>query len=423
MSSSANSPAPTGEPSSIADGGTAAALPSVELLDGLPAVVSTPEALREAIDALVAGDGPVAVDAERASGFKYGQRAYLVQFYRRGGGTWLIDPIGFDDLSPLADALSETTWILHAASQDLPCMREVGLVPARIFDTELAARLLGRDRVGLGPLVESELGLHLAKGHGAADWSRRPLPDDWLRYAALDVEVLVDLHDILAADLVESGKSDWAEEEFLSVLHQPPAPPRRDPWRRTSGMHRVRGRRALGIVRALWESRDDLAQRMDVSPGRILPDTAIVAAATASPRDRDSLAVLPEFRKGHAARHLDRWWRALESARSLPEDALPAPALAAEGPPPARVWRDRDPVAADRLAHARAALADIAEAHSMPVENLVPPDAVRRWAWDPPEPIDADSVGRALTDAGARPWQVQLCARALVDAVEESGAE
>ena len=193
MSSSANSPAPTGEPSSIADGEAAAALPSVELLDGLPVVVSTPEAPREAIDALVAGDGPVAVDAERASGFKYGQRAYLVQFYRRGGGTWLIDPIGFDDLSPLAEALSETTWILHAASQDLPCMREVGLVPARIFDTELAARLLGRDRVGLGPLVESELGLHLAKGHGAADWSRRPLPDDWLRYAALDVEVLVDL--------------------------------------------------------------------------------------------------------------------------------------------------------------------------------------------------------------------------------------
>lgn len=423
MSSSVSSPDPTGGPGSLSDDEPAVQLPSVELLDGLPAVVSTPEHLREAIDALTAGHGPVAVDAERASGFKYGQRAYLVQFYRRGGGTWLIDPIGFDDLSPLAEALSEATWILHAASQDLPCMRDVGLVPARIFDTELAARLLGRDRVGLGPLVESELGLHLAKGHGAADWSRRPLPDDWLRYAALDVEVLVDLYDILAADLVQTGKSVWAEEEFLSVLHQPPAPPRRDPWRRTSGMHRVRGRRALGIVRALWESRDDLAQRMDVSPGRVLSDTAIVAAATSSPRDRDGLAGLPEFRKGHAARHLDRWWRAVESARSLAEDDLPAPALAAEGPPPARVWRDRDPVAADRLARARAALADIADAHSMPVENLVPPEAIRRWAWDPPEPIDPDSVGHALTGAGARPWQVQLCARALVDAAQETGAQ
>jgi ribonuclease D len=173
----------------------------VELLQGLPEVVTTSEGLRQAIDALSQGDGPVAVDAERASGFKYGQRAYLVQFYRRGGGTWLVDPTAFDDLVSLSDALNDAPWILHAASQDLPCMREVGLVPQRIFDTELAARLLGRERVGLGPLVESELGLHLAKGHGAADWSRRPLPDDWLRYAALDVEVLVDLHDVLVADL------------------------------------------------------------------------------------------------------------------------------------------------------------------------------------------------------------------------------
>ena len=391
----------------------------VELLQGLPEVVTTAERLRQAIDALSQGHGPVAVDAERASGFKYGQRAYLVQFYRRGGGTWLIDPTAFDDLVSLSEALNDAPWILHAASQDLPCMREVGLVPQRIFDTELAARLLGRERVGLGPLVESELGLHLAKGHGAADWSRRPLPDDWLRYAALDVEVLVDLHDVLVADLAASGKAPWAEEEFLAVLHQPPAPARRDPWRRTSGMHRVRGRRPLAVVRALWESRDDLAQRMDVSPGRVLPDSAIVAAASASPQDRDALAALPEFRKGHAARHLDRWWRAVESARSLPEDELPAPALPSEGPPPARVWRDRDPVAADRLARARAALADIAEAHAMPVENLVSPDAVRRWAWDPPLPVDPESVGAALARTGARPWQVALCAKALSDSAQE----
>jgi len=390
------------------------ALAHVELLDGLPQVVTTGDELRAAIDALAQGEGPLAVDAERASGFKYGQRAYLVQFYRRGGGTWLIDPTSFEDLSSLGDALADTTWILHAASQDLPCMRDVGLVPQRIFDTELAARLLGRARVGLGPLVESELGMHLAKGHGAADWSTRPLPDDWLRYAALDVEVLVDLYDILAADLIASGKDTWAHEEFEHVLHLPPSAPRRDPWRRTSGMHRVRGRRPLAIVRALWLSRDDLAQRMDVSPGRVLPDTAIVAAAAAQPADRDALAALPEFRKGHAARHLDRWWRAVESARSLSEDELPAAALAAEGPPPARVWRERDPVAADRLARARAALSDIAEGLGMPVENLVPPDAVRRWAWEPPLPVDQDTVAQALGSAGARPWQITLCVDALV---------
>lgn len=388
-------------------------LPSVELIAGIPPLVSTADDLDRAIAALAGGSGPIAVDAERASGFKYGQRAYLVQFFRRDGGTWLIDPTGFDDLSRLADAIGDEIWILHAASQDLPCMREIGLVPARIFDTELAARLLGRERVGLAPLVESELGMHLAKGHGAADWSRRPLPDDWLRYAALDVEVLVDLHDLLASDLVRSGKDRWAQQEFDSVLHQPPAEPRRDPWRRTSGMHRVRGRRALGIVRALWESRDDLAQRMDVSPGRVLADAAIVAAATAQPRDRDALSALPEYRRGHASRHLDRWWRAVSGALALPEDDLPAPTLASDGPPPARVWRDRDPIAADRLARARAALADIAAERAMPVENLVPPDAVRRWAWAPEEPVTPETVGEALAEAGARPWQIDLCADAL----------
>lgn len=404
-----------------AEPAAAPALPDVQLLEGIPEVVTSPPALAAAMDCLAQGHGPVAVDAERASGFKYGQRAYLVQFYRRDGGTWLIDPTSFDDLSLLSDRLGEATWILHAASQDLPCMREIGLVPQRIFDTELAARLLGRERVGLGPLVESELGMHLAKGHGAADWSKRPLPDDWLRYAALDVEVLVDLHDILAADLIASGKAAWAEEEFAHVLHQPPAAPRRDPWRRTSGMHRVRGRRALAVVRALWESRDDLAQRMDVSPGRVLPDAAIVAAAAAQPRDRNALAALPEYRKGHAARHLDRWWRAVDAARALPEDQLPVPALAAEGPPPPRLWRDRDPVAADRLARARGALADIAEAHHMPVENLMPPDAVRRWAWEPPMPVTVESVTEALTRAGARPWQVALCVEALLDSATEPG--
>lgn len=393
--------------------------PPVELLDGIPDVVATEEQLANAVQSLARGVGPVAVDAERASGFKYGQRAYLIQFYRRGSGTWLIDPTAFPHLADLNDALSQTTWILHAASQDLPCLREVHLVPPSIFDTELAGRLLGRERVGLGPLVESELGLHLAKGHGAADWSRRPLPDDWLRYAALDVEVLVDLQEILARDLEASGKADYAHQEFEAVLHAPEPPPRRDPWRRTSGMHRVRGRRQLATVRALWETRDALARRLDISPGRILPDAAIVAAAMAQPGSHDDLAGLPEFRKGNPAKYRDRWWQAIESARKLPEADLPAPTLPAEGPPPARLWRDKDPVAAARLARARSALTQIADEHAIPVENLLSPESVRRVCWSPPDPISADRVAEALARAGARAWQVGLTSDALAQALAE----
>ena len=408
-----------GEPAAQQEPAPAPALPRVELLSGVPEVITDLDGLQRAIDALTGGSGPVAVDAERASGFRYGQRAYLVQFFRRGGGTWLIDPTSFADLADLGAALGDATWILHAASQDLPCLRDVGLVPERIFDTELGARLLGRERVGLGPLVESELGQHLVKGHGAADWSKRPLPPDWLAYAALDVEVLVDLHDILARDLEATGKASYAAEEFDAVLHAPDPAPRRDPWRRTSGMHRVRGRRSLATVRALWESRDELARRLDISPGRVLPDAAIVAAATAQPADARALAALPEFAKGNGAKHRERWWRAIASARALPEADLPAAALPSDGPPPARVWKDKDPIAAERLSRVRAALTVIAEDRSIPLENLLAPDAVRRCAWTPPQPLTEESVANALAGYGARPWQISLTARELAAALTE----
>ncbi|MBA3906568.1 MAG: ribonuclease D, partial [Pseudonocardiales bacterium] len=223
--------------------------PLLRPADGLPAVVTDSAALARTAAAFAAGHGPIAVDAERASGFRYSQRAYLVQLRREGAGTALIDPIPLrGDLSALSSALTGPEWVLHAASQDLACLAEVGLVPATLFDTELAGRLLGLPRVGLGPMVEQLLGLSLEKGHGAADWSRRPLPDDWLIYAALDVEVLVTLRDVLAGMLAEQGKLEWARQEFEAVRTAPPPGPRAEPWRRTSGVHRVRKPRALAAV-------------------------------------------------------------------------------------------------------------------------------------------------------------------------------
>ena len=260
--------------------------------------------LADVAQKLAAGTGPVAVDAERASGFRYSQRAYLVQLRRAGAGTALIDPIPLgSDLHELDPVLTGPEWVLHAASQDLPCLAEVGLAPASLFDTELAGRLAGYPRVGLGPLVEQLLGLSLEKGHGAADWSRRPLPDDWLVYAALDVEVLVELRDVLAALLAEQGKLEWARQEFEAVRTAGPPAPRAEPWRRTSGIHRIRKPRALAAVRALWEARDRLAAERDIAPGRVLPDAAIVDAAVVAPTSPAALAALPVFR-GRSQRRL-----------------------------------------------------------------------------------------------------------------------
>ena len=360
----------------------------------------------------------MAVDAERASGFRYSQRAYLIQLRRAGAGTALVDPIPLGgDLAALAPVVSGPEWVLHAASQDLPCLAEVGLAPATLFDTELAGRLAGLPRVGLGPLVEQLLGLSLEKGHGAADWSRRPLPDDWLTYAALDVEVLVELRNVLAALLSEQGKLDFAREEFEAVRTAPPPAPRAEPWRRTSGIHKIRRPRALAAVRALWEARDRLAAERDIAPGRVLPDAAIVEAAATAPASAAALAALPVFR-GRAQRRLTSYWyAALADAAALPAEALPRATAPGDGPPPVARWADRDPAAAARLAKARTGVAALSEHWRIPAENLLQPDALRRVCWAPPP--DGD-VAAALRASGAREWQITLVAPILDEALHAS---
>jgi ribonuclease D len=365
--------------------------------------------------AFAAGTGPVAVDAERASGFRYSQRAYLVQLRRAGAGTALVDPIPLgSDLSALAPALTGPEWVLHAANQDLACLAEVGLAPSKLFDTELAGRLAGLPRVGLGPLVEQMLGLSLEKGHGAADWSRRPLPEDWLVYAALDVEVLIELRDVLAALLAEQGKLEWALQEFEAVRTAPPPTPRAEPWRRTSGIHKLRKPRALAAARSLWEARDRLAAERDIAPGRVLPDAAIVEAAATGPESAQALAALPIFR-GRAQRRLTSYWfAALDAAAKLDAAELPRTAPPSDGPPPVARWSDRDPDAAARLTAARAAVHAVHEQWSVPVENLLQPDLLRRLCWSPPP--DGD-VAAALRAGGARHWQVDLLAELLEQAL------
>jgi ribonuclease D len=389
--------------------------PLLGLRDGLPPLTDTPPALADACRALAAATGPVAIDAERASGYRYSSRAYLIQLRRDGAGTFLVDPIGFDSLAPLQDALAHTEWILHAATQDLACLTEVGLSPAALFDTELAGRLLGYPRVGLATLVETLLGYSMKKEHSAADWSTRPLPAAWLDYAALDVEVLIELRDVLADELVAAGKDEWARQEFDALRSFTPAT-RSEPWRRTSGLHRVRGRRLLGAVRELWEARDELARERDVSPGRIIGDSAIVAAATAMPTTRATLLATKGFHGRGAQRYADRWVDAIQRAADLAEDDLPARAPRTDGPPTPRAWAERDPVAAERLAKAREAIALVSEEYDVPAENLLAPDTVRRLMWTPPE-AEPTAVAAALLAHGARPWQIELTTPLIVDAI------
>ncbi len=393
-----------------------------EPADGVPPVICTPAQLQAAILSLQAGSGPVAVDAERAHGFRYSQRAYLIQLRRRGSGTHLIDPIAFGppaeppgsagpaDLSALDGAIADAEWVIHAASQDLHCLYEVGLLPRRLFDTELAARLLGYPRVALGTMLEELLDVRLLKEHSASDWSTRPLPPEWLTYAALDVELLLELRDILATQLHEAGKWEWAQQDFAALVANAgtPTEPRQDPWRRTSGIHKVRSRRGLGYVAELWFARDAVASRLDRAPGKILPDVAISELAAQQTPNRLALRQIAGFSRRQARRYEPNWLEALDTVAQMSEAELPAMHIPNDGPPQARLWVARDPVAAARLAAVRGALTAIAAQHNLPVENLLTPDYVRRLAWRPPTPLTPEVVDAALADYGARPWQREL---------------
>ena len=371
---------------------------------------------------MASGHGPFAVDAERASGFRYSNRAYLIQIRRAGAGTVLIDPVShggdpLDVLRPLAEVLGTDEWILHAADQDLPCLAEVGMRPPALYDTELAGRLAGFDRVNLAAMVQRLLGLGLAKGHGAADWSKRPLPAAWLNYAALDVEVLLELRDAIAGVLAEQGKTDWAAQEFEHLRTFEAQPTRRDRWRRTSGIHKVRNRRALAAVRELWTVRDHIARRRDIAPGRILPDSAIIDAAHADPKTVEELTKLPVFGGPKQRRSAQVWLDALAAGRDDPDP--PHSSEPQNGPPPAVRWSKRKPEAAARLEAARAGLAALSEQVGVPTENLISPELVRRlcWDWTADDRLPPRRSRPSLRDGGARPWQRELAVPVLAAAL------
>ncbi len=388
---------------------------------GVPDLLSTPAEFADAAEALAAGTGPIALDTERASGYRYSQRAYLIQIKRTGSGSFLLDPIAHpESLTPVIEALHGPEWILHAADQDLPCLTELGFSPAGLFDTELAGRLLNLPKVNLAAMVAEFLGLGLAKGHGAADWSHRPLPDDWLNYAALDVEVLVELREAMSAALQDAGRLEWAHQEFAYELSKPPPPPRTDRWRRTSNLHTLRTSRQLAVVRELWTAREQLAQRRDVAPGRVLPDSAIITAATAAPTTEAELTRLPVFGGPRQRKQSRLWLSAITRALELTDKELPPRKQPSTGPPPMNRWEQRNPAAARRAQEVRPAVKSVAETAQLPAENLLAPDVVRELCWEGIDAVSPDGIDRWLAQHAARPWQRELTSVPIAEALSRA---
>ena len=383
--------------------------------------VTNQSELAGVVAALSSSKGSIAIDAERASGFKYSQRAYLVQLRAAESEIFLIDPVASPEMisskefAALAALMKDREWILHAATQDLPCLNEIGLYPGAIFDTELAGRLAGQPRVGLGALTESLLQFRLAKEHSAADWSTRPLPEAWLNYAALDVDVLHELKAEVEKLLSQQGKLEWAKQEFDALLRFRPKPQKLDRWRAITGLHKVQDRTSLEIARQLWLTREALAQKMDVAPGRLIPDSSILVAATEKPKTRPELAAMKSF-SGRASRsYLDTWWEAIQVAHK----ATVLPALKPEKTdalPNHRNWINKFPEADRRLKYAKASLVELSEKKLVPLENLLTPELLRQVSFTPPETLTVQALSEKLIQLGARPWQIELTAGLIVDA-------
>ncbi len=369
-------------------------------------------ALSAAINDLQNGLGPLAVDAERASGFKYSQRAYLVQFHREGSEIYLVDPIALaeKDLETLANFTNSQEWILHAATQDMPCLAELGLNPAALFDTELISRLLGFERVGLGAVCELALQMRLAKEHSAADWSTRPLPESWLNYAALDVDVLPQMRNYLLAKIAEQDKTEIVNQEMQHLLGFKPKAPKTDRWRGMSGIQELREQRQLAIAKALWEAREALALKLDVSPGRLIPDRSLIHAALSQPRSKSVLANDRAF-NGRASRsYLDIWWAAVDLGSNTRE--LPPMRISASGIPNHRNWPTKFPLANARLVAAKEVIARVSAERSIPPENLLSPDSLRQLSYEP-DGYEAGEIAQQLARLVARQWQIALLAEPI----------
>jgi ribonuclease D len=368
-------------------------------------LVETQAELSQAIAGLATED-VLAVDAERASGFRYSQQAYLVQF-ATSYDIFLIDPTCFTsvEIKSLADVVSKKTWLLHSATQDLPCLAELGIFPSSIFDTELAARICGAERFGLSSLALELLDFEMAKEHSAADWSIRPLTPEMLTYAALDVDVMHELYESLRERLIELERSDWAQQEFEKLLSFRPKPQPKDAWRNLPGISKVKDRRRLQIAAGLYAARDRIARSTDVAPGRLIPDRSIMAAATQLPTSKKDLAGNREF-QGRASRSmLNEWWQAIEASVSI---EITDAELDPNHIPNHRSWEKRFPEAHLRLQNTRPLIAEKATELGLAPEILLSPDTLRRICFEP-----ASEVINQLVELGARPWQIQLVAEPI----------
>lgn len=386
--------------------------------EGTPQLMAGAAAIRQATDQLTQGTGWCAVDTERASGFRYHNRVCLLQIRRAGAGTMLIDvesdPQATTDF--IGRVLADTGWVVHAASTDLPYLEQLRLRPPQLFDTELAGRFLGFHRVNLAAMVEHYLGVRLRKNHGGEDWSRRPIPSEWLDYAALDVEYLLPLADAMRSELTQQHpKDEWVAEEcdYLTRVYRGYSPTPKS-WEDLKGVHGLRTSKQLQVARWLWRVREKLARASDTAVSRLLPDKALVALATELPTTVPKVMRTPGYPP--RLRRKARYWanqvdKALRTAQDRWPEPFPIPTYR-DTPPSRYTWSRYYPESFPKLTMVREELARVAAQVEIPVENMIQSSDTNEIVWrsqELKEVTDDTELLELLQRLQIRPWQQKLC--------------
>lgn len=274
----------------------------------------------------VAKEPLLAVDTEAASFHRFIDRIYLIQISTRHD-TAIIDPLTVSDVAPLGAILADrdVEVVFHDADYDLRILdRDYQIHAARVFDTRIAAQLLGEKSIGLAALLEKYLEVKLDKKHQRADWSRRPLPAEMLDYAAQDTRHLPRLRDILRDKLVAAGRLAWAEEEFARLEHirWTPLETNGDSYLRVKGA-RLLSRRGLAVLRELVHWRDDVARELDRASFRVVGNEALLAVAGKTPKSREELKAIAGVPSRLVDTRGDEFLAALKRGADVPEKDLP----------------------------------------------------------------------------------------------------
>jgi len=369
---------------------------------------------QETFDQLLPGlaaEGQLAVDTEAASFHRYSDRVYLLQLSTRQC-TLVVDPLAVTDFRPFGKVLAdpEVEIVFHDADYDLRLLeREFGIRATRLFDTRVAAQLLDEPGIGLAALLEKYLGVMLDKRFQRADWSRRPLPDDMLRYAATDTTHLLVLRDLMAEKLEAAGRTAWAAEEFalLEDVRWGPLEDEEPAWLRLKGAKALRPRE-LAVLRELHGWRDEQAKRLDRAPFRVLNNEPMLAMARAMPADLEALRGIPGIGTETITRRGAQLLAAIERGRALPEGRLPR----VERPP----RRAPDPVLEARVERLKTARNQLAPKLGLQPGVLCPNGTLEAIARANPRTLEELAAVPEL-----RNWQRREIGRELLAAVAEPG--